>query len=342
MRVVAVVEGADIDVVDVEQQPAAGAARELGQKLPFRHFGIVELHIGRDIFQHDGAAEEILHQLHAADDVVERFLGVGDRQQIMQVLAVHAGPAQMVRHPFRLDAAREILQALQIFEIRRRGGGDRQRHAVHHHRIALADLVEHAQRLAARQHVIFADDLEPVDRRIAVQDFVVMLVAQARDRSRGRAAWPMSTGRSASAAAEESGNLLATFMSSPLHGTANAGRVSHDASNYHGTGPGLHRAPIRTVESGRRELALGGVALFLGHGREALALAGVLALAGIRRRPCRRSGPCRRWRRRTCLRRRHRSRSTWWRRPGTGWRRRRQWRHRTWTSSSWVSPPKKC
>jgi hypothetical protein len=29
-RIVAVVEGADIDVVDVEQQPASGAARQLG------------------------------------------------------------------------------------------------------------------------------------------------------------------------------------------------------------------------------------------------------------------------------------------------------------------------
>ena len=124
-------------------------------------------------------AEEILHQLHAADDVIERFLGVGDRQQIVQILAVHAGPAQMIRNPFRFDAPSEVFQVLQIFEIRRRGGSDRQRHAVHHHGIALADPVEHAQRLAARQHVIFADDLEPVDRRMALEDFVVVLRAQA-------------------------------------------------------------------------------------------------------------------------------------------------------------------
>ena len=69
----AVIEGADIDVVDVEQQPAAGAARQLGQEFPFRHLGIVELDVGRDVFQHDGAAEKILHQLHAVDDVIERF-----------------------------------------------------------------------------------------------------------------------------------------------------------------------------------------------------------------------------------------------------------------------------
>ena len=179
MRIVAVVEGADIDVVDVEQEPASGASRQLGQEFPFRHFGIVELNVGRDILEHDGAAEEVLHQLDAADDMIERLPGVGDRQQIVQVLAVDAGPAQMVRHPFRLDASGEVLQGLQIFEIGRRGGGDRHRHAVHHHGIAFANPIERAQRLAAGQHVVFADDLEPVDRRIAAQDFVVMLVAQA-------------------------------------------------------------------------------------------------------------------------------------------------------------------
>ena len=178
-RIVTVVEGADIDVVDVEQQPASGAARQLGQEFPFRHFGIVELDIGRDILEHDGAAKEVLHQFHPADDVIERFLCVRDRQQIMQVLAVHARPAQMIRNPFRLGAPREVFQPLQIFEIRRGSGGDRQRHAVHHHGIAFADPVERAQRLAAGQHVVFADDLEPIDRRIAIEDFVVMLVAQA-------------------------------------------------------------------------------------------------------------------------------------------------------------------
>jgi hypothetical protein len=70
--------------------------------------------------------------------MVERFLGVGDRQQVVQVLAMHTGPAQMVRHPFRLDAVGEVFQPLQIPEVRRCGGSDRQRHAVHHQRIARA------------------------------------------------------------------------------------------------------------------------------------------------------------------------------------------------------------
>src|SRR5437879_5968300 len=46
--------------------------------------------------------------------------------------------------------------------------------------------------------------------------------------------------------------------------------------------PGLHRAPFRMAAVLRRlVLALGGVALVLGHGGESLTLAGVQALAGM-------------------------------------------------------------
>jgi hypothetical protein len=92
----------------------------------------------------------------------------------------------MIRHPFRLDALGEVAQALQIFKIGRRGRGDRQRNAVHHHRITLADPFENTERLAARQHVILADHLEPVDRRMAVQNLVIVLRAQAQSKAEKR------------------------------------------------------------------------------------------------------------------------------------------------------------
>lgn len=93
MRVVTVIESADIDIIDVEQQPAPGAAGKLAQELPFRHLGIAELNVGRDILQHQSAAQIILNQLNAAHDVIERLACIGYRQQIVQALAMHAGPA---------------------------------------------------------------------------------------------------------------------------------------------------------------------------------------------------------------------------------------------------------
>src|SRR6185312_9731443 len=70
--------------------------------------------------------------------------------------------------------------------MRRRGGSDRQRHAMHYHWIALANPVEYPKRLAARQHVVFADDLEPVDRRMAAQNFVVVLRPQSKAKTKER------------------------------------------------------------------------------------------------------------------------------------------------------------
>jgi len=49
---------------------------------------------------------------------------------------------------------------------------------MHHDGIAFADQLERVQRLAARNHVVFADDLEPVDVGIAAEDFVVVLMAK--------------------------------------------------------------------------------------------------------------------------------------------------------------------
>ena len=47
---------------------------------------------------------------HARDHVPQRRLAVGQRQQVVQVLAVDAGPAQVVADPARATA---LLQRLQ-------------------------------------------------------------------------------------------------------------------------------------------------------------------------------------------------------------------------------------
>ena len=138
-----------------------------------------ELDIGRGVLQHQRPSEIVLDQLHPVDDMIERLMGVGDRQQVVQVLPVNTGPAQVIRNPARLDPLGEILQHLEIVEVGRRGGGDRERHAMHDDGEALPDAVEDTQRLTARDHVVLADDLEPVDRRIAIEDVSVMLGAKA-------------------------------------------------------------------------------------------------------------------------------------------------------------------
>ena len=56
----AVVEGADIDVVDVEQQAAIGVFREPAEILPFRHLRAGELEIGAGIFEDQRPPEPVL------------------------------------------------------------------------------------------------------------------------------------------------------------------------------------------------------------------------------------------------------------------------------------------
>ena len=73
----------------------------------------------------------------------------------------------------------ELVEAVEIVLIEGRGGGNRQRDAVHDHRIALDDLVEHGERLSAGDHVVLRDHLEPVDVGVAVEDVAVVRRAQA-------------------------------------------------------------------------------------------------------------------------------------------------------------------
>ena len=51
---------------------------------------------------------------------------------------------------------------------------------MHDDGIALADAVQHAQGLPAAHEVVFGEDLEPVDLRFTVQDFGIVLRAQAK------------------------------------------------------------------------------------------------------------------------------------------------------------------
>jgi hypothetical protein len=73
--------GRDDDVVDVEQQPAAGPADELGEELGLLHGRARKADVSRQILDQDGAAEVILHLPDIVGDDTERLLvmGTGNR-----------------------------------------------------------------------------------------------------------------------------------------------------------------------------------------------------------------------------------------------------------------------
>jgi len=71
------------------------------------------------------------------------------------------------------------VQLSEIIEIEFVGAAQRHRHAMHDHRVVLADCIEVVKRLATVDHVVLADDFEPVDvLRLAFENVLVVLRAQ--------------------------------------------------------------------------------------------------------------------------------------------------------------------
>src|SRR4051812_33129860 len=93
--------------------------------------------------------------------MLERFLGVRKRQQIVIVTSTDTAPAQMLRYKHRIDPARERFQPRQMAQVERVGGTERQSHAVEGDRIVGSDPLQCPQSRPTIGEVVFAVDLEP-------------------------------------------------------------------------------------------------------------------------------------------------------------------------------------
>ena len=188
-HVEAVIGGADIDIVDVEQEAAAGLFRQTSAKTPIPEYRKHEIRDRCSGFPDQRTAEIILHRAHAVGDMREALPRQRHRQQIMRVHAVDAGPAQMIRNPDRPHMLGELAQLAQIGHVERIGAADRQRHAVHHHRPMRRYAIQHVRGIAVIVDEILADDLEPIDtplRGIGAHEVRKVRIAQADAVAEGR------------------------------------------------------------------------------------------------------------------------------------------------------------
>src|SRR6267154_4291007 len=156
------------------------------QELPLREARVTEGDVARNVLEEDPSPEDVLHRAHALRDVLERLLGVGQRQQVVSVASRHTGPAQMIGDPRRLHTPRELLHLLEVAAIERRAAADRHRYAVHRERITLAHAHQVMQRLAARHQIVFGEDLEPVDGGAIGKDRFVVIDPQAKTETERR------------------------------------------------------------------------------------------------------------------------------------------------------------
>ena len=70
LRVKIVIECRNIDIVHIEQKPAAGFFRHIAQKIPFVDSGLFEAQISARIFKNHGTFQKILYLFDASADVL--------------------------------------------------------------------------------------------------------------------------------------------------------------------------------------------------------------------------------------------------------------------------------
>src|SRR6202166_3639368 len=166
---------------------------------------------------------------------------------IVQVASLDPGPAQVIGNPVRFDARSKRPNSGKVFKIDGIGAADRERHAVHDEREALAYALQVVQRLAAGHQIVLRDDFEPVDGVRLVEHGLIMRGSEAQAK----------TGK--------------------FHGCRLCGQ---------GPGVSLAPGPM-TLSAigllGSGGLRLRFFAVGLRHGRPALALAAVHALATVLR-----------------------------------------------------------
>ncbi len=175
-----VVACADIDIVDVQQQLTAAELAQGAEKLPLAELVIGAAQVTRDVFQHQRPLDHVLHLAHPCRYMLQALLGVGQRQQVMQLVGIAPAPTQVIGDPRRPHPRGKVLELAQVVAVEFMRAANRQRHAVHHQRVLLADGIEKVESLATRYQVVFRDDLEPVDGRLLLKNGLVIGTAQAQ------------------------------------------------------------------------------------------------------------------------------------------------------------------
>ena len=160
----------DEHVVDVEQQRRIRCARRRADEIGLAHRRVAKGDIGRRVFQQDRPPDRFLHLIDMIADVAERRLGVGQRQQIVEIAGLVRRPGEMLGHQRRLVALDETAEARKMRPVERLRTADRHAHAVQRHRMVAAEALQRAMRRSARAHVVLGMDFEEAALRSFGED----------------------------------------------------------------------------------------------------------------------------------------------------------------------------
>ncbi|CFP30612.1 Uncharacterised protein [Bordetella pertussis] len=180
-RVEAVVDRADVHVVDVQQQSAAGARDQFAQELRLVDVRGLEAHVGGGVFEQDGLAQALLELVDVGADAAQRRIVVHDGQQVVEIAAIVARPGQVLGDAVGRIAALQLAVPRQQARIERVVPAQRQPDPVHRDGVALAQPRQLRVRGSAGHHVVFGVDLEEpeIGRLFDQRGIVLGLEAQA-------------------------------------------------------------------------------------------------------------------------------------------------------------------
>jgi hypothetical protein len=119
-----------MDVADVAQDAAAGSAGDFGDELRLRDRRMPIAEIGRRVLDQQPPAERLLRLLDMPAEEVGVCLGVGERQQLVEVGCADRAPRQVLRDEHRLDPVDQRLEAPEMTMVERLGAPQGQGDAV--------------------------------------------------------------------------------------------------------------------------------------------------------------------------------------------------------------------
>src|SRR6266481_9110864 len=107
----------NINIVDIQENPAVSPLHHFVEKLPFRHFRDVKFCVAADILDGDGHFKKVAHLADLLSRKACRFESVGHGKEIVRVTPVYTSPTQMVREPRRFRPLHQLLQPPQVLAV---------------------------------------------------------------------------------------------------------------------------------------------------------------------------------------------------------------------------------
>ena len=165
---------AHVHVVHVQQQPAARDADDRDEKFPFVQTRMFEGHVGGHILEKQAGAQRVLGFADLARQHFDGFVGVRQRQQIIEEFAARMTPAGVLGDERRFEALDGAFHTGEVFAIDAVGRPQSQADAVQAQRVVRTGALERAYRGSALVEIVFGVRFDPADGRTLGDERLMM------------------------------------------------------------------------------------------------------------------------------------------------------------------------